>query len=175
MLAVNAAVEAAHVGAASAGFESNTNEIRGLAQRVKGAAERTRTLPRAAHGASYGGRVDAKELEVDFTEIVDGVSRITDSIETIADATRRQQESTRAMAEAMRSIQEVTDNNARSANDSSKAATGLTEETSALARLVGQFKLDMSQANRQPDPLNSNLLASRGFRDSTDSFELETA
>lgn len=146
MLAVNAAVEAAHVGAASAGFESITTEIRGLALRVKGAAERTRTLTQGAHSAAEGGQEIAIELNQDFSAIVRGVSSMTESIGVIASATTDQQSSMRAMAEAMRAIRDVTDNNARSAKDSAAVAGKLTSETASLARLVDRFKLEENAA-----------------------------
>ncbi len=155
LLAVNAAVEAAHVSAASSGFESITGEIHGLAQRVKGAAEKTRTLTRGAHGAAESGQGIASELNCDFVAIVDGVSSITGSVEVIASATSDQQESMRTMAQAMNEIQEVTDSNARSAADSSAAANGLTSEVAALAELLGRFKL--GEAENVKSLLSSKL------------------
>jgi methyl-accepting chemotaxis protein len=165
LLAVNAAVEAAHVAAASSGFEAITGEIRGLAHRVKGAAERTRTLTQGAHGAAEGGRGIATELGKDFEDIVASVSCITESIETIAAATNDQQQSMRTMAEAMNAIQEVTDNNARSAAGSSTDANSLTRETAALAQLVRRFKLGDLEVSRERGPLPSTATTSFGAED----------
>jgi methyl-accepting chemotaxis protein len=163
LLAVNAAVEAAHVGAASSGFESITSEIRELAQRVKGAAERTRSLTVGAHEAAENGKAFASELSRDFESIVAGVSSITSGIGSIASASKDQQESMRTMAEAMNSIQEVTDNNAKSAANSSTDASGLTRETSLLAELVRRFKLGSVEPSRERNARISGPVVAEGF------------
>jgi methyl-accepting chemotaxis protein len=161
LLAVNAAIEAAHVGAASAGFESITSEIRGLASRVKGAAERTRTLTQGAHAAAESGQVIAQELGKDFAAIVTGVASITRGTESIAAATRDQQAGMHSMVEAIRAIQEVTENNAHSAEDSTLVVDSLTEETEILAQLVGQFKLGDDSHSRDRESFRSDVSAAR--------------
>jgi methyl-accepting chemotaxis protein len=141
MLAVNAAVEAAHVAAASAGFEAVTGQVRDLAQRAKAAADRTTSLTNRARESAQSGSGLATELSRGLGSISDGVEAMTGLVEQIAGSTDQQRESMVQVITAMTPIRDVTEQNAVGAKASADVARTLGSATQTLTHLVPRFQL----------------------------------
>ena len=141
LLALNAAVEAARAGDAGRGFSVVAEEVRNLALRSKGAAERTEVLIKESVALAIEGGVMSSEVNKTLLEIAQAVHDVQGVVHTIAEASQHQamgiDQVTRAVTEMDRTVQQ----SAESAEQSSSAAQDMASQARELAETVTRFKL----------------------------------
>jgi methyl-accepting chemotaxis protein len=150
VLAVNAAIEAAHVEAAGIGLEAVTEKVRELASRSKDSALKTGAQLEASARLAADGSAMSDEIGMQLMNLVDAVQEVASLVEGVANASQDQKRAVETVAESVGLISAVTQRNAEGARASSVAAEDLAREGQALEALVARFTLDRTKA-AQPD------------------------
>jgi methyl-accepting chemotaxis protein len=141
-LAMNAAVQAAHIEETGRGFESFTEEIRRLSVSTKDAALRTEGLIRSSVELAQNGENLSRDIDGSLVEVVAGVTELADIVERIATASLEQTEGVEAVNSSLSQIEKVTEQFAANAGKSFAAARTLEDQAVDLKAMVGRFQLD---------------------------------
>ncbi|OYW31904.1 MAG: hypothetical protein B7Z51_04355, partial [Methyloversatilis sp. 12-65-5] len=142
ILALNAAVEAARAGEQGRGFAVVASEVRSLAQRSAAAAKEIKALISDSVGKVQSGSRLVGEAGQTMEEIVGSVKRVTTIMAEITAASVEQSSGIERVNLAITQMDGVTQQNARLVKEEADAASSLEEQSAALMRAVGQFKLD---------------------------------
>ncbi|NYT60873.1 HAMP domain-containing protein [Alcaligenaceae bacterium] len=154
ILALNAAVEAARAGQEGRGFAVVAAEVRSLAQRSAEAAKEIKTLIDNSVNKTTEGSIQVVEAGKTMDEIVDSVKRVTDIMGEIAAASQEQTAGIGQVNQAINQMDDATQQNAALVEEAAAAAASLHDQTGALSRLVGVFKLgNTASALHQAQPL----------------------
>jgi len=142
LLALNAAVEAARAGDSGKGFAVVADEVRSLAMRSAEAAKNTAELiDQSVRSTEQGVTLNAKVL-AQLSEIDDRVNRVGQVVGEIAAASDEQAKGVELIDRALEEMSLRTQSVAASADESEGASRNLTETSSMLRGLVGEFVLD---------------------------------
>ena len=142
ILALNAAVEAARAGEQGRGFAVVAGEVRTLAQRSATAAKEIKGLIGESAACVADGNRLAGEAGATMGEIVDGVRRVMEVIGEISAASREQSLGIGQINQAVTEMDGTTQQNAALVEQAAAAAQSLREQTVALNRVVGVFKVE---------------------------------
>jgi methyl-accepting chemotaxis protein len=150
LLALNAGVEAARAGDAGRGFAVVASEVRALAQRSADAAKEIKALISTSTGQVGQGVKLVVETGAVLEKIIAQVSEISAVVTTIARSAQEQANGLQEVNTAVNEMDQVTQQNAAMVEEATASAHALTEETSGLNELVGQFRLGEDRATDVP-------------------------
>jgi methyl-accepting chemotaxis protein len=141
LLALNAGVEAARAGDAGRGFAVVASEVRALAQRSAEAAKEIKGLiSTSTMQVDQGVQLFAETGEA-FERIMAQVIEINEVVGEIAVGATEQATGLEEVNAAINQIDQVTQQNAAMVEQSTAASRLLSEETTQLSNLVGQFQV----------------------------------
>lgn len=149
LLALNAGVEAARAGDAGRGFAVVATEVRALAQRTADAARDIKQLIGQSSVQVERGVALVGQTGETFSVIVDQVGHVADLASSIARMANSQAGSISQVRETVREMDTMTQQNAAMVEEATAAARSLATESSRLANLVQQFRLEQRAADGQ--------------------------
>lgn len=141
VLAINAAIEAAHVEGTGLGLAHVTDQVRGLATRSKQAAQKTETLLHASATLSTDGCAVSDDIDRQLQDLAAAVGEVNTLAGRIAKESAEQQSGIELVTTAMSTINAVTQRNAEGARESSETAETLVQEGRTLQSLVSRFRV----------------------------------
>lgn len=144
LLAMNAAIEAAHAGDAGRGFAVVADEIRNLALNTAGQSEDSKRNITSILEAIEGVVQQAEEMDVAFGNMAEQIQAITRASEITKNALYEQNSGGKEVLRALNNInaitQQVREASRRMSNGSSSISNGLQVFLIASRRLVGSAK-----------------------------------
>ncbi|EGI77530.1 methyl-accepting chemotaxis protein [Hylemonella gracilis] len=141
ILALNAAVEAARAGEQGRGFAVVAGEVRNLAQRSADAAKEIKTLISTSVRNVETGSNQVTQAGHSMEEIVSSVRRVSDLIGEITAASAEQRDGIGQVNLAVTNLDQMTQQNAALVEESSAAATSLSDQARRLSQVVSVFNV----------------------------------
>jgi len=159
LLAINAAVEAAHAGDAGKGFAVVAAEVRGLAQRSSAAAKDIGALISASSRQVKSGVDSVGQTGEALQRIIALIGSVDGLVSEIAASTHVQAAGLQDISTAANGLNKATQQNAVAVEESNAATRVLKTDMDALARLVGQFNLADAAARPRRNGAADRLVA----------------
>jgi len=153
LLALNAAVEAARAGEHGRGFAVVAAEVRNLAQRSATAAKEIKCLIKESIQRVTDGSDLVNQSGKTLTEIVSSVKRVADIIAEIMAASQEQASGISQVNTAIMQMDQTTQQNAELVEETTSASQSMREQSKALMKQVGVFKLAVSEEIKAVMPL----------------------
>jgi methyl-accepting chemotaxis protein len=141
ILALNAAVEAARAGEQGRGFAVVAAEVRSLAKRSADAAREIKGLISNSVDSVDEGYGLATETGKSIERLVSQVQQVSQLMADIASGSEQQHLGITQVNEAVSQLDQTTQQNAALVEESSAAATSLSDQARNLLQSVGQFRL----------------------------------
>ena len=154
LLALNAAIEAARAGEQGRGFAVVADEVRNLAKRsqsstleisqiigsLKTESERTTSIIRQGQSKTGDAVNSARSIETVLVEIVDSVNTVAQMGYDISENARQQAEVTLTVAQNVVQIEQMSKENLIGTQEISQSASKLSEVTTNLTNLIGEYR-----------------------------------
>ena len=157
ILALNAAVEAARAGEQGRGFAVVASEVRVLAHRAAQAAKEIKILIDDSVVKVGSGSDLVQKAGVTMHQVVDSVRRVTEIMAEISHASQEQSIGIQEVSQALGQMDGMTQQNTSLVEEASAAAEELNEQAMHLSEIVGQFKLESSEATISHLPEKSSV------------------
>ena len=141
ILALNATVEAAHVGEAGKGFAVVADEVRALAGKSSEAASETSQLLGETVSSMEEGVLAARDTADSMLAAVSQADEMNSLIGSIAEHTGKQAADAAEITLGIGQISSVVQTNASTAEKSAAASEELSGQADTLRELVGKFRL----------------------------------
>jgi methyl-accepting chemotaxis protein len=139
LLAVNAAVEAAHAGPEGRGFTVVAEEVRMLAHRTAQSARQIKGLIAESVAAASRGSESVNGCGETLREILGSITRVSRVVDEIADACAEQATGIDLVSTAISQIDHVTQQGARESGNISTTARQLADQAKGLKKMIGAF------------------------------------
>ncbi len=150
ILSLNAAVEAAHAGAAGMGFAVVADEVRNLAKRSAQAAKDTAGLIEESIVRSGRGAEGVEKVGASIRTVTDRVTRVKTLIDQVSDASRQQADGFHQVSQTLREIERTTQANAATAEESAAAGEELSAQARRALGAVEELEAMVGSANQSP-------------------------
>lgn len=141
LLALNAGVEAARAGDAGKGFAVVAQEVRELAQRSAQAAKEIKGLIQNSTAEVEGGVKLVRETGIALKSIGDYITQINRHMQSIATSAHEQSTGLSQVNVAVNQMDQTTQQNAAMVEQTTAAASSLSQEAEKLRDLVSLFTL----------------------------------
>ncbi|OHD46172.1 MAG: hypothetical protein A2Y35_00710 [Spirochaetes bacterium GWE1_60_18] len=141
LLAMNAAIEAAHAGSAGLGFAVVADEVRNLATTATSETKNIKGLIDAMSGRVHGGVERSRQTGTVLTSLVSGLDQAAALSSEIASAMKEQGAGTRQVAEAVNRVVETT----------RAISQRMVEQNQRMASMSSALKGDFARLQRLAD------------------------
>ncbi|MDK9699671.1 MAG: methyl-accepting chemotaxis protein [bacterium] len=140
-LAINAAVEAAHVDSAGVGFEDLTKNIQNLAEQSHSSASKTDVLIQSSIQRVKEGENLTNSVYNALLEIVESFNSVSKFIDWIAQASQEQVSDVDVIKQVVSEATLLSDSYSQITEVSAESAIQLAHETTQLSQTIEKFKL----------------------------------